>query len=169
MVNLTPPPLPPWEGLHPLVVHFPIALLMIVPLLVLLGLLPRIGAGLRAAALTVMILGTAAAYVAVETGEAAGRLADRSETVEQVLEEHEELAETTRTAVTVMTAVYAAGLAVPLVLRRTVRRGKPLPGGVPIIATLVFAGLWFLVCLQLANTGHLGGRLVHELGVRAIQ
>ncbi|MGE0482085.1 MAG: DUF2231 domain-containing protein [Phycisphaerae bacterium] len=169
MIQLSPPPLPPWEGLHPLVVHFPIALLLTVPLFVLLGLLPRVGAGIRIAALVLMVVGTVAAYVAVETGEAAGRLADRSDAVERVLEQHEELAETTRTAVTVLTAVYAAGLALPFVLRRTVRRGKVLPPAVPIIATVLFVAFWIGACLLLANTGHLGGRLVHELGVRALQ
>ena len=32
------PPIPGWYELHPLVVHFPIALLLIAPLFVLLGL-----------------------------------------------------------------------------------------------------------------------------------
>ncbi len=33
------PSAPPWEGMHPLVVHFPIALLMVSPILILIGLL----------------------------------------------------------------------------------------------------------------------------------
>ena len=31
------PPIPSWDGLHPLIVHFPIALLLVAPLLVVLG------------------------------------------------------------------------------------------------------------------------------------
>ncbi len=32
------PPFPSWDGLHPLIVHFPIALLLVAPLFVVLGL-----------------------------------------------------------------------------------------------------------------------------------
>ena len=31
------PPIPSWDGLHPLIIHFPIALLLVAPLLVLIG------------------------------------------------------------------------------------------------------------------------------------
>ncbi len=46
MIDL--PPLPTWDGIHPLVVHFPIALLLVAPLLVLLAaaLAPARGRGL---------------------------------------------------------------------------------------------------------------------------
>jgi uncharacterized membrane protein len=36
------PPIPSWEGLHPLIIHFPIVLLLIAPFLILIGaFLPR--------------------------------------------------------------------------------------------------------------------------------
>ncbi len=67
MPNL--PPIPSWDGLHPLIVHFPIALLMVVPVLLVLGMIFRDGRRLfSVAALVLMLMGTAAAYVAVETG-----------------------------------------------------------------------------------------------------
>ena len=55
------PPIPTWEGLHPLVVHFPIALLLVAPWLVLLGALlaPSRGRPWLFAALTLLALGTA--------------------------------------------------------------------------------------------------------------
>ena len=31
------PPIPSWDGLHPLIIDFPIALLLVAPLLVLIG------------------------------------------------------------------------------------------------------------------------------------
>ncbi|HMM34152.1 MAG TPA: hypothetical protein PKA62_05380, partial [Thermoanaerobaculia bacterium] len=73
------PPMPSWDGLHPLIVHFPVALLLVAPVLVLLALVVRgHRRGLLLAALALMVLGTAASWVAVSTVEAAGKLADRS-------------------------------------------------------------------------------------------
>jgi uncharacterized membrane protein len=168
MPNLTPPPLPAWDGLHPLIVHFPIALLLIVPLFVLLGLVPRVGPGFRLAALVLMILGTVAAFVAVETGEAAGQLVIRNEQIDPVLQAHAELAETVRNVYTGLSALYLLGLLVPAVLRKTGRLKQALPWPVPVLATVVFVALWGAANLLLANVGHLGGRLVHEFGVQAI-
>ena len=31
------PPIPSWDGLHPLIIHFPIVLLLVAPVLVLIG------------------------------------------------------------------------------------------------------------------------------------
>lgn len=158
------PPLPPWDGLHPLVVHFPIALLLIAPLLVVAGLLWRAGSrGLLVSAFALMLLGTVAAWVAVGSGEAAGKRAeDRGgPVVERVLDQHEELAETTRNVFTALTIVFAAMLFAPLLTRRTLDR---VPSAVLHAAFLAMygGGLVYLV-----NTAHQGGRLVHELGVRA--
>src|SRR5512140_602898 len=91
------PPLPTWDGLHPLVTHFPIALLLVAPLFLVLGLVRRSsGRPFLLAALLLMALGTIAIFVAVPTGEAAGRLAERTPLVSKALERHEELAETSR-------------------------------------------------------------------------
>ena len=157
------PPIPAWDGLHPLIVHFPIALLLVAPLFIVLGLF----AGGRhrlfmTSALVLMVLGTAASYVAVSTGEAAGKLADRTPEVNLVLQHHEELAERTRLTFTVLTVVFAGLLAGPAVLRRQVAR-------VPtVVLTLLFLGVYSAGAVVLANTAHNGGRLVHELGVRSL-
>jgi uncharacterized membrane protein len=157
------PPLPSWDGLHPLIVHFPVALLMVAPLLVLLALVLRAHRrGLLLAALVLMVLGTASTWVAVSTGEAAGKLADRTPEVTAVISHHEELAESTRTVFTVLTLVFAAMVGAQALRRREVGE----------IATMVLAFLFLSVygagTLMLANTAHNGGRLVHELGVRSL-
>ena len=113
------PSLPPPTGLHPLVIHFPVALLLVAPLLILLSLvMKRQRVGLGAAALVLMVLGTAAAFVAVYTGNLAGELAERTPQVSATLERHEELAETSRTVFALLTGMFAVMFGAPLVRRR---------------------------------------------------
>ncbi len=157
------PPIPAWDGLHPLIVHFPVALLLVAPAFIVLALVWRAhGKALMLAALVLMALGTAASFVAVATGEAAGKLAERTAEVNAVLEHHEELAERTRLVFTVLTVVFAGLLAGPAVLRREMARVPSL------VLWLLFLAVYGAGTVVLANTAHNGGRLVHELGVRAL-
>lgn len=105
------PPIPSFDGLHPLVVHFPVALLMVAPLfLALAALFPSKADCFGRAALLLLALGTIASFVAVESGEAAARLADRTPEINAQIERHEDLAETTRNLFATLTAAYAAVL-----------------------------------------------------------
>src|ERR1017187_2052983 len=65
-----------WNGLHLLVVHIPIILLLVAPLLVIVGV--RFSAAKRqlllGSALILMVLGTAMTYVAVATGKSATKV-----------------------------------------------------------------------------------------------
>lgn len=66
--------LPPWNHLHPAIVHFPIALLTVAPLLVLLGLLwPAQRRGIHAAALVLLVLGFGGLMLALASGDAVER------------------------------------------------------------------------------------------------
>ncbi|MEW6130155.1 MAG: DUF2231 domain-containing protein [Acidobacteriota bacterium] len=157
------PPIPSWDGLHPLIVHFPIALLLIAPILIILGLtLSKYSKGFFLSALVLMIIGTIAVFVATSTGEAAGELAERMVNVENVLEQHEELAETTRTTFTALTIIFAAMLFLPALLKKNLGRASSM------ILNIAFLVFYLAGALVLANTAHQGGRLVHELGVRAM-
>lgn len=157
------PPIPSWDALHPLIIHFPIALLLVAPVLVLLGLLlPRQARGLLIAALVVMALGTIGIYFAIATGEAAGELAERTPGVATVLERHEDLAQTTRAVFTALTIVFAAILFVPSILKKGLGRKSAT------LMSLAFLVVYAGGAILLANVAHQGGRLVHEYGVRAM-
>lgn len=158
------PPVPSWDGLHPLIIHFPIVLLLVAPVLIVVGALvkPDKGGVLLWTALLMMAIGTATVFLAVETGEAAGKLADRTPAINAVLEHHEELAERTRVAFSVLTVIFAAILVIPKFVRRA---SSSL---VTTVLPLVFVVLYGVGALLLINTAHNGGRLVHELGVTAM-
>jgi uncharacterized membrane protein len=158
------PVIPPWEGLHPLIVHFPIALLLITPLLVIAGALltPEKGRIVLYTALGLMLMGTLGTFLAAATGEAAGKLAERMPQVDAVLERHEELADATRAVFAGLTLIFAAIVFAPKVFRK-------LPGRlVTTVLPLVFLLFYGAGMLLLANTAHNGGRLVHEFGVKAM-
>jgi len=157
------PPIPSWDALHPLVIHFPIALLLVVPFLIVTGALrpPERGQTILYVALALMIAGTLGTFLAVATGEAAGRIAERTLQIDVVLEHHEQLAEATRIAFSVLTVVFAAILLIPVILKKTSNRL------VSTALSLAFLVLYGGGILLLTNTAHNGGRLVHEFGVRA--
>jgi len=160
----TLPPIPSWTELHPLVIHFPIALLLVTPLFIVAGIVmnPQKGRPFLVAALALMILGTVGTMVAVLTGEAAAEVAHRSAGVSAVLERHQELAEITRDIFGLLSVIFAAILFVPRLLKRetTTAAARILP-----LAFLVFYGAGTVV---LVNTAHNGGRLVHEFGVHSV-
>lgn len=159
----TLPPIPSWTELHPLVIHFPIALLLIAPLFIIIGIIlnPQKGRPFLMGALVLMLLGSAGTFLAIATGEAAGEIAERTPAVSAVLERHEDLAEMTRIVFSVLTLLFAAILLLPRVLKRepSTATARILP-----LAFLLFYSAGAVI---LMNTAHNGGRLVHELGVHA--
>ncbi len=157
------PPWPGWTGLHPLIIHFPIALLLVAPLFVLGAIVrPRDAARFTLPALVLLVLGTAGAFVAVATGEAAAELVTRSDAVAAALERHSELAETARNVFALLTLVYAAIVILPVGLRALARPAYT------VAANAVFLVLLLGGNLLVANAAHQGGMLVHGLGVQAL-
>ncbi len=147
--------------IHPALVHFPIALLLIAPLFILLGAFQRDTRGrtLLFSALLMMCLGTGGAFLARWSGNAAAQAAAPSGLAHQVLENHEELAETTSIVFAVLTVAFAAILGT--IWYRNLASCRVLQRAVPLVF-LVFYGAGILL---LVNTAHLGGRLTHEFGV----
>jgi uncharacterized membrane protein len=154
--------MPTWSHLHPLIVHFPIALLLVAPLLVLLGLLwPVQRTGIHAAALFLLLLGTSLAVLAVSTGMAAAGAAGRIPELLLALDSHELLAK--------QVAILYSGLSLAFVgihlwsrRRRQGTRSRWL-----IAVHLLWLAASLGASILLIRTGHLGGRMVHELGFHA--
>jgi uncharacterized membrane protein len=158
------PPIPALDGLHPLVIHFPIALLFVAPLFILIGavLRPRQARPLFYSALVLMVLGTASIFVAIESGEAAAKLADRTPEINRILEHHEDLAENTRIAFSILTVAFAAVLFLPMVFKKELSRVAST--AIP----LAFLCFYIAGMARVANTADQGGRLVHQYGVHAL-
>ncbi len=154
---------PPPEGFHVLLIHFPIALLLVAPLFVLLGaLVAARWQGFAVTAALLMILGTAGTWVAVSTGEdARDAVEDASDQALEVMDQHEELGELTRNVYTGVTAAYVLFVFLTLVWSPISKAAIRIPLG------LIFLVLSGGAALYLASTAHLGGRLVHEFGIRA--
>lgn len=158
------PPIPAWDSLHVLIIHFPIALLLLSPIFILISavLAPPKGRPYMVAALITLLLGTTSLFIAVSSGEAAAELAERGGAVDAVLKSHEELAEQTRMAFAGLSVILTGMFLVPRLLRREEARltSTFLP--------VAFLCLYTVGVLFLINTAHAGGRLVHEFGIHAI-
>jgi len=157
------PSIPGWDGIHPAMVHFPIALLLVAPLLLLVSLLsPRAWRTWAVAAWVVMAVGTLAAWLAVGSGHAAGQLVEKSQDLAVAIGRHEALGLATRNLFSVLTLLLAAILLLPAMIR------KPLAPGLRISLHAVFLVLYLGGTVVLANAANQGGRLVHEQGVRSM-
>ena len=137
----------PMESVHPMVVHFPIALLLTAVGCDLAAVALRRPV-LRQAALWNLSLGTVAAAMAVWTGLRAEDVAKHSFEIHQVMELHERLGKIT------------LALALMAVSWRVAKRDR-LSARARVITSL----LMLAMAMTLAWGGYLGGRLVYEFGV----
>lgn len=137
----------PMESAHPMVVHFPLALLTVGVGLDLLAMATR-HESLRRVALWNVLLGVLSAGVAVLTGLRAEAVAKHSFEIHQIMELHERLGIST-----LILGVIVAGW-------RLTTRDR-----------LATRSRLFVILLSAAMLGtlswgaHLGGRLVYEFGV----
>jgi len=154
--------MPPWNHIHPAIVHFTIALLTVAPMLVLLGLLwPAQRRGIHASALILLVLGISGLILALETGEAVERYARATPALLAGVRDHELAAQWTTLIFGVLGAAFAMLWTLPLLRKRALFRNLEA----------VLLVLWLLLSaggvLALARTGHAGGHLVHDLHTHA--
>lgn len=157
------PTVPGWDGIHPALVMFPVALLIAAPLLVVASFFAgRAWRSWAAAALFLMALGTVLAWFAVSSGHAAGQLVDKTRDLEQAILRHEALGTNARNLFTLLTVLWAVLVMLPAWLKR------PLPPGLRIGVHVLFLAGYVASAGALARTADAGGRLVHERGVHAM-
>jgi uncharacterized membrane protein len=156
------PPMPPYEGLHPIVVHFPIALLSIVPVFILLAAVWKSQSrAMLTSGLVLCVIGTGMAFLATSTGEATEQFAEAIPSAKETLHEHEELAELARNLFIVVTGIL--GLATGLAWLK----GEKIKPTGRIVGAAVLLGVFVYPLITLANAAHEGGKLVHLHGVKA--
>lgn len=157
------PPIPPLEGMHPIVVHFPLGLLLIawIPMLLCVVDKKRRGKWMHTA-LTILVIGTLFTFAAVFTGEATEEIiGSTTQIIEDAVHEHEETAESARNYFIVTTVLFFFAT----IARKKLEASKKKPALI-VIAILVALG-YGLGTLTLANAGHQGGVLVHQYGIHA--
>lgn len=135
------------ESFHPLIVHFPIALVLTALLLDLLAVIVK-RPGWHRVALWNLSLGTLGAAAAVGTGLQAEGVAKHSFEIWKIMTLHKRLGITTLILGVIVTAW------------RLVHRDQLSPR-----ARLITLGGMALMVLTLGFGAHLGGRLVYEFGV----
>ena len=157
------PMIPGWDGIHPLLIHFPLSLFFLAPVFVLFASLTKATTRrtFLISALTVMFLGITLTYAAFASGQAAAASVTRSEEVKTVVDRHQELAGLARSSLTAAILLFSLTL-----LLCTCFHLQPheLTGVLPLGSVLLYAlGLFWLI-----NTAYHGERLVHEFGVGSI-
>jgi len=157
------PMIPGWDGIHPLLIHFPLTLFFLAPVFVLFASLTK--ATTRRmffiSALTVMLFGITSTYAAFEAGQTAAASVTEAGEVKTVMERHQELASLARSSLTAATLLFGLALLICTCFHLQLHE---LTGVLPLGSVAFYAlGLFWLI-----NTAYHGERLVHEFGVGSI-
>ena len=140
------PPIPEWSSLHPLIVHFPIALFLLLPLLLIAAAMSHKATNhaLLVAAFVLMVLATGFLYVTYFTGDAMAAASDAGSTMGAVIKHHCSLAGYAVSAFTLATTLFAVALMVRRVMR--LEDMRDLTPWIPISFLVFYAlGVFWLV------------------------
>lgn len=157
------PPIPSWDSLHPLIIHFPIVLLLLAPIFVLVSALlplPR-GRPYMLVAISLLLGGTGSLFVAKLTGQAAAQSMQGSIEAKPALLLHQDLAAETLLVFVVLCVILLGMLVVARVLGE--EESKLSSTYLP----LAFLALYAVGVLLLVNTAHAGGQLTHGPAFRS--
>jgi uncharacterized membrane protein len=159
--------IPPYEAMHPLVVHFPIAFLLTVWIPALVACVMRKNASKHwwIATLTWYAIGVTGAMLAISTGDAAlGIVGSTSEEIAHLLDVHKVRAEQSKSVFILSYLLTLSG-----VLIRFVNPEKPWkPRRVVVIVLGALGVVTYLIAARLLLlAAHAGGELVHVHGVHA--
>jgi len=147
--------------LHPLVVHFPIAIFLTAPLLLIPVMFARKSAsGFRLAFLIMLWLGTVSLWAAYYTGElAAESLAVLPSAAMAALAEHDRLAGLCRLIFSILT------VAVSLYFGASVYALKRSDFKLHILIIITLSVAYAAGVVVIVNAAHQGGVLVHRHGI----
>ena len=141
------------DPIHPALVHFPIVLLILGGIGALVAIFTDRW-NLRKWIALLLTLGAIGAFAAVWTGDQAKETTGLpSETAENLLDQHAELAHQARNFA-VAAALFAL-ISAFVKLKSVFRYGPPL-----VTALISMSCVWYIV-----ETGHLGGKMVYHHGV----
>ncbi len=150
--------LPDWApNIHPLIVHFPIALLLVAALIDFVGVWVRKSASVRWMATTLYTLGALTAFAALRTGEQAADMMNIPAMAQTTLTSHADWAH--------YTLYFFGGYALVRLIAGFADKKNRLGVSLPLF--LIGAGGMFLVY----QTAEHGGELVyaHGIGVQAVK
>lgn len=148
--------------LHPLIVHFPIALLIIAPIFILIGLfLHQHSKSMYLCASILMIIGTFSILIAIHSGEKASEPlgAEIGRDAIMTLDKHDKLGHQSRNIFIGLTALFLAFL--------YLQNKNWLTPKLQKILLAIYLLLYILALIILASTAHHGGKLVHQYGIHS--
>ncbi|VAW12345.1 hypothetical protein MNBD_BACTEROID05-758 [hydrothermal vent metagenome] len=149
-----------WGAIHPIIIHFPVVLLLIVPFFILAGItFERSSKTLYLCALILMLLGTTAIFIAVSTGEQATEALETNTSILSTLGHHDELAEKSKVIFSVLSGIF-------LIFYLRTNKLTQIGSRKIIISILTFFLIFYTFALLiLFNTAHYGAKLVHQYGI----